>query len=726
MNELDSALQAITDARNELVAVVVHLNDTYLIDERPDRHLPGFPRIIATIRRLRAHIKEVIGSDRLLVVHSGDFLSPSLLAKKDRGKTMVELLNKAGVDYCLLGNHEFDKGADTLADRLREAKFTVLLANSIDPSGLIRQGGRVRSRVIWPEGDRNLPPLIALTGIVSADVHESFESPDPDPYIALVPPDKRKRQDWKWDFTAPNQALIEWLEDTKSLEQGTGKNILFRIVLSHATQHEDRLLRQQIPKTPRTYILGGHDHDIEWVEDDTEVHIMKNLANAETVRVMLLLAGGKSVAGDVYRAYERLQKRAGNRKLKYPADLEAAMLPASDLDREALKKRIANKKPANGFTDLESALLAAQFKPDIRTYKLRYDDHEVAHPDDIADVEEALEGVAQEDDGNRVCDLGSIIGPATKLEARDAYIRRRLTNFGVFVAECVRLEAGADIAIIQSGAFRYDSELKATLSVHDLRETFLYDDAGAIMVLEVDSRDIDALIEHGNQPFKHGTGAFPQIADERNGATGTVLLAISSYLLARKNNDGYDKVLQTLWNLAKPRDLHKEARHKSRRTFSIIEAVKARADAVKNDPPEAMSRKPAGHGQDDNTDKVIELLKTYVTTFNAESSGDPTGARSGQFRRWLGTDEKLEGWPATAAARDNVRTFLRNLPDIAAYPTRRKADAIGALSAAEEVLKSLQKSLLGHDFVFRDRIDYARVFDLAARGIPGWFPQSPG
>jgi len=49
-SELDAALQAITKHKNELVAVVVQLNDTYLVEERRERNLPVFPKIIGRRR----------------------------------------------------------------------------------------------------------------------------------------------------------------------------------------------------------------------------------------------------------------------------------------------------------------------------------------------------------------------------------------------------------------------------------------------------------------------------------------------------------------------------------------------------------------------------------------------------------------------------------------------------------------------------------------------------
>jgi 2',3'-cyclic-nucleotide 2'-phosphodiesterase (5'-nucleotidase family) len=400
MNMLDDALQAITDHKKELVAVVVHLNDTYLIDARPKRQLPGFARITATIKRLRSHIKNETGSDLLLVVHSGDFLSPSLVGRDDQGATMVELLNMAGVQYCVLGNHEFDDGAKVLAQRLKEAEFEVLLANAVDRTGCIDPSEMGR-HVVWrANGDQR--PRVALTGVVSADVHKSFASPDPD---------GSKEEKVPWNFTSPNEAVIQVWNDIKDDEDDASKpevafttNIPFRIVLTHGTQDEDRQLRRQTPDTPRTYILGGHDHDIEYVDGTDEVLIMKNLANAETMRVMLLLAGGKSIVDEVDAACARLQARQ-RRPLRYPRDLEAVLLTVSDLDREVLRDRIKKAAPVGWCRNLRKALNKAPTYLDNPTFVLRYDDHE--EPDEKAKkiIQDAIKKVGRTGDDNDVCDF---------------------------------------------------------------------------------------------------------------------------------------------------------------------------------------------------------------------------------------------------------------------------------------------------------------------------------
>jgi hypothetical protein len=741
MNMLDKALQSITDHRKELVAVVVHLNDTYLIDDRPDRKLPGFARITATIERLWAHIKKQTGQDLLLVVHSGDFLGPSLVGKDDHGKAMVALLNKARVNYCVLGNHEFDYDAEELADRLREAKFEVLLANATDRTGLIkREDGfgadphiDIRRGVVWPE--QRVPPRVALTGVVSADVHKSFVTRDQNKRIP-----KNKREKVKWTFIPPNEAVIQGWNEIKDNEDVVSDtkvafttNIPFRILLTHGSQDEDRQLRRQIPETSRTYILGGHDHDIEYIEDAKEVLVLKNLANAETVRVMLLLAGGKSIFDEVYAAYARLQARQ-RKVLRYPQDLETVLLTASDLDRKALKERISKAKPLKGFRNLREALIEAESYRDIRTFVLRYDDHEVADEDADKIVKDAIRKVRRAGDDDPVCDFS---GKTAKLEARDGHIRREPTNMGVFVAECVRLQAkgrqtdpGHDrvVAIINSGAFRCDSELKANLSVWDLRETFLYDDDDAIMVLKVPSNVVDALVKHGTQPAKRGTGAFPQLAGYREGETGTVCLAISSFLLTRSdNNDGYDAVLHEVWGPTLGSATVEETRAAALKAsaaepkFSIIEAVKEHAKAVEAQPPQEMFDKPAGQALK-GTDEIVQLLQTYADTFFEQMTPDATTfANQENFQAWLGTDEPIAQWPEIQLARDNVRASLRQLPAVAACKPGAK-NGIKALTAAEKELKDLQNSLVSHDFQFRYGTDYVWMFDLAARGIRGWFP----
>lgn len=63
---------------------------------------------------------------------NGDFLGGSNLAETFEGRNIVELLNEMSVDAVVIGNHEFDFGADGLQKRINESKFPYLGANIKD------------------------------------------------------------------------------------------------------------------------------------------------------------------------------------------------------------------------------------------------------------------------------------------------------------------------------------------------------------------------------------------------------------------------------------------------------------------------------------------------------------------------------------------------------------------------------------------------------------------
>src|SRR5215468_7501607 len=115
MSDQPEPLRRLTDAieglaaRDDLAAVILHLNDTYQIEARPP-DIPGLARVATAVERITELVRTLTGEDRTLVVHSGDFLSPSYMTTRlgFAGKQVVELLNCCGVDYATIGNHEFD------------------------------------------------------------------------------------------------------------------------------------------------------------------------------------------------------------------------------------------------------------------------------------------------------------------------------------------------------------------------------------------------------------------------------------------------------------------------------------------------------------------------------------------------------------------------------------------------------------------------------------------
>ncbi len=100
---------------------VLSINDVYVADTLRDG-TGGLARVAA----LRDSLAR---SGPVLFMLAGDVLAPSLLTKWYGGAQRVEALNASGLDFAVLGNHEFDISQARLEARLRESQFRWLSAN---------------------------------------------------------------------------------------------------------------------------------------------------------------------------------------------------------------------------------------------------------------------------------------------------------------------------------------------------------------------------------------------------------------------------------------------------------------------------------------------------------------------------------------------------------------------------------------------------------------------
>lgn len=85
---------------------------------------------LARVMTLKKEIEKT--SPNTLFLLSGDTISPSVESITYKGAQMIDAWNLAGLDYSTLGNHEFDFGPDVLRQRMKESKFTWIVANVID------------------------------------------------------------------------------------------------------------------------------------------------------------------------------------------------------------------------------------------------------------------------------------------------------------------------------------------------------------------------------------------------------------------------------------------------------------------------------------------------------------------------------------------------------------------------------------------------------------------
>ncbi|KAF4753728.1 hypothetical protein FOZ63_030680, partial [Perkinsus olseni] len=97
---------------------IISTNDVYELD--------NWPRAKTAIDYYR---NNAANPDNTIFILAGDFLSPSALSTIDKGKSMVDVMNKCGVDYVCFGNHESDLTIDELASRIQESNFTWINTN---------------------------------------------------------------------------------------------------------------------------------------------------------------------------------------------------------------------------------------------------------------------------------------------------------------------------------------------------------------------------------------------------------------------------------------------------------------------------------------------------------------------------------------------------------------------------------------------------------------------
>lgn len=199
----------------------VHVNDVYeIIPGEDGGGLAEMKTAVDTERTRSPHTVFTFG---------GDLLSPSLMSGSTKGAHMIKLMNMAGVEVAVLGNHEFDFGADILRQRLAESRFPWLASNITTPEG-------------QPLGTSQASWWHEMGGIKVAFLGVLTEATG---QLTMGAKDAR--------FTPALETATRLATELK--HQGAD----MVVALTHLDLADDRRLASQAKDID--LILGGHDHD---------------------------------------------------------------------------------------------------------------------------------------------------------------------------------------------------------------------------------------------------------------------------------------------------------------------------------------------------------------------------------------------------------------------------------------------------------------------------------
>jgi 5''-nucleotidase/2'',3''-cyclic phosphodiesterase and related esterases len=130
----------------------LHVNDVYQFTPVDGGKRGGLARLLTLKKQIQAENPNVI------FTLGGDTVSPSVETRTYKGAQMIDAWNAVGIDYSVLGNHEFDIKTSELLERIKESNFRWLGANVIDtrtnkifadlPPYVVREFGGVKIGII--------------------------------------------------------------------------------------------------------------------------------------------------------------------------------------------------------------------------------------------------------------------------------------------------------------------------------------------------------------------------------------------------------------------------------------------------------------------------------------------------------------------------------------------------------------------------------------------------
>lgn len=219
---------------------ILQVNDSYKIEGLENGSIGGFARL----RSLRAQLEEKT-QHKLLLLHGGDFLFPSVMGKYLKADAMVKVLNLLDGDaaafddtlFAVFGNHEFDDpDPGVVLGRIAQSDFAWLSSNTRYRSGGQGPGQPFSQRLHniheWAVKDIG-GVKVGLFGL-TLDAQKQ-------PYV-------------EYDYAPPIRHTV--VENTLAQLRQHGAQVI--IALTHQDFDQDQALAREFPAID--LVIGGHEH----------------------------------------------------------------------------------------------------------------------------------------------------------------------------------------------------------------------------------------------------------------------------------------------------------------------------------------------------------------------------------------------------------------------------------------------------------------------------------
>ena len=218
------------------------INDIYRLDGIVEGKIGGLTRV----RTLRTWIER--DAPNAILLHAGDFLSPSLASKVFKGEQMIDVLNNLDGDakafdsrmFVAFGNHEFDDSQCNKADaplnmRVDESQFTWLAAN-LDFPNCPSMSGVLSHKNVRKDG------VVLDVNNVKVGIFGIGQTPDKEG-VPKYP---------RFEEAVPAaRRSIDYL-------RSNGAQLI--VALTHLPREDDEALIKEFSAAGLDLLVGGHDH----------------------------------------------------------------------------------------------------------------------------------------------------------------------------------------------------------------------------------------------------------------------------------------------------------------------------------------------------------------------------------------------------------------------------------------------------------------------------------